>query len=189
MLDPEELAPEAPRLLTRVEFEKLAQTDLFGDDERVELLRGVMVRMTPPPPHPRHEAVIQRLNRILVTRIGERAWVRVNSAYAASSDSEPLPDLFVAPPGDYEDAFPTTAWLVVEVSLSSLRKDRKVKAPLYAENGVPEYWIVDVRGGAIEVYREPRDGVYRAVATYRGGEKIRLVSVPDVEIGVRDVLG
>ena len=64
MLDFSELAPEGPRLLTRLEFEKLGQTDLFDDDERIELLRGVLVRMTPPVPSPRHDAVIHRLNRL-----------------------------------------------------------------------------------------------------------------------------
>jgi Uma2 family endonuclease len=185
VLDPKELAPEAPRLITRLEFERLGQTDFFGDDERVELIRGVLV--TPPMPHPRHEAVIVRLNRLLILALGKRAWVQVNAAYAADDYSQVLPDLAVIPDGDYETERPASALLVVEVALSSLRKDQRVKAPLYAENGVPEYWIVNVDERLLEVHTLPRDGRYTNVATMAIGQTVRLVKFPDVAIDVADV--
>jgi Uma2 family endonuclease len=111
----------------------------------------------------------------------------VGSAYAASDDSEPLPDLSVVPPGNYDAAHPRTIWLVIEVSRSSLRKDRRIKAELYAECAVPEYWIVDLVHGAIEVRTAPRDGTYETVQTYRRGERIRTTRL-DIEIAVDDVL-
>lgn len=188
MLDFGDLAPEGPRLISRRDFEKLGQTDFFSDDERVELLRGVVVRLSPPAAAPPHEAAIQRLTRLLVLAIGTRAWVRVNSSWAADDWSEPQPDLSVIPPGDYETEFPSTAWLLVEVSLSSLRKDRKIKAPLYAECGVPEYWIVNVVDREIEVYTEPENGRYAKVERFARGSKIRLVQLSDIEIAVEDVV-
>ena len=81
MLDPQELAPEIPRLLKRWEFERMLEVGIF-EDERVELLRGVVVRMTPPSPP--HDATLQRLTRLLVRAVGERGWVRVGSAWAAN---------------------------------------------------------------------------------------------------------
>src|SRR4051812_35433459 len=78
----------------------------------------------------------------------------------------------VVPPGDYEQTFPEEAWLLVEVAISSLRKDRKIKAPLYAERGVPEYWIVDVDGGAVEVHTKPIEGRYESVRRHAKGETI-----------------
>jgi Uma2 family endonuclease len=187
MLDPKELAPDVPRLITRVEFEKLGQTDFFDDDTRVELIRGVLV--TPPLPHPRHEDIVQRLTRLLVLGIRERAWVRVNSAYAADDYSEVLPDLAVVPPGSYAEAYPSAAWLLVEVALSSLRKDRRIKGPLYAECGVPEYWIVNAEERVIEVHTDPREGRYARVETVAVGATVRLTKLPDVEIPVSDVFG
>jgi len=185
MLDPRELAPEVPRLITRREFEKLGQTDFFGDDERVELIRGVLV--TPPMPHPLHDAVIQRLTRLLVLGVGKRAWVRVNTAFGADEYSEVLPDLAIVGDGNYDAECPTAALLIVEVSLSSLRKDRRVKGPLYAENGVPEYWVVNAAERVVEVYREPRDGRYATMTTFRIGEKIALAKFSDVSVPVAEV--
>jgi Uma2 family endonuclease len=186
MLDLRDLAPEGPRLIRRREFEKLAHTDFFDEDERVELLRGIVV--VTPRPVPPHESAIHRLNRLLVLAVGERGWVRVNAAWAADEYSEPVPDLSVVPPGDYETDYPGTAWLHVEVSHSSLRKDRLVKAPLYAECGVPEYWIVNLVERVIEVYTEPEKGRYTKTARYAPGEGIRLVVLSDVEIPVDEVL-
>jgi len=188
MLDFSELAPEGPRLLTRLEFEKLGQTDLFDEDERIELLRGVMVRMTPPVPSPRHDAAIQRLTRLLVMAFGERAWVRVCAAFAATDDSETIPDLAVIPLGDYEREFPQGAHLLIEVAVTSLRKDRRIKASIYAEGDVAEYWIVDVDGRAIEVHRDPRAGVFTDVRRYVHGDVIRPVRFPEIAIAVGDVL-
>jgi len=74
------------------------------------------------------------------------------------------------------------------VSLSSLRKDRKIKAPLYAECGVPEYWIVNAVDREIEVYTEPRNGRYARVETFGRGSTIRLVELSDVEVAVEDVV-
>lgn len=188
MLDLQELAPEVPRLISRKEFEMLGQTDLFSDDERVELLRGVVVRLSPPVPAPPHEAAIHRLTRLLVLAIGTRAWVRVNSSWAADDWSEPQPDLSVVPPGDYEKEFPSTSWLTIEVSISSLRKDRNIKGPIYAECGVPEYWIVNLVDRVIEVRTEPRGGQYQKLERFEKGSRIRLLQLPDVELSVDDVL-
>jgi Uma2 family endonuclease len=189
MLDPRELAPEVPRLITRAEFRKLAETDLFDEDERIELIRGVLVRVNPPLPHPSHDATIRRLNRLLTLAVGTRAWVSSNLSFAAGDYSQTIPDLAIVPDGTYEADFPGEAWLLVEVALTSLSKDRKIKAPLYAECAVPEYWIVDLEGQAIEVYTEPKDGAYTSVVRRTSGEQIRLVRLPDVEVAVEDVLG
>jgi Uma2 family endonuclease len=188
MLDFADLAPEAPRLITREEFEKLGRTDLFSDDERVELLRGVVVRVMPPLPGPGHDFVIQELCRLLIPALGERARVRANLAFAAGSDSQTLPDLAVVPLADYRHSRPEAALLLVEAALSSLRKDRKIKAPIYAEGGVPEYWIVDVKGRCVEVHRRPAAGSYADVRRHGPGEKVSLVAFPDVTIAVNEML-
>src|SRR5262249_29993855 len=107
----------------------------------------------------------------------------------AGEYSQTIPDLALVPDGSYEADFPDKAWLLVEVALTSLGKDRKIKAPLYAECSVPEYWIVDLEGKCIEVYTEPKDGAYTSVVRRPVGERIRLVMLRDVEVPVEDVLG
>ena len=90
-------------------------------------------------PHgPRHDSAVEELTEILVRELAGRARVRIQSAFVASDGSEPEPDVAVVPKGDYHDSHPTSAWLIMEVAESSLRKDRGLKAQLYAESGVGE---------------------------------------------------
>ncbi len=185
MVDVARFEPESLRPLRRAEFEKLAELGFF-EDERVELLYGSVVRMTPIGPP--HDATIQRLNKVLLPLLAGRADVRIQSSFAAGDASEPIPDVAVVPPGDYDDAHPSEAWLIVEVAESSLGRDRALKAQLYAECGVPEYWVVNLRDRQIEVHTEIVGGSYSRVTPYRKGEAIALVRFPDLQVRVDDVL-
>ena len=156
------------------------------EGERVELLYGVIVRM--PPKGPPHDSAIQRLTKLLLPRLLGRAALRVQSAFAASDGSEPEPDLAIVPDGEYRDAHPATAFLLIEVADSSLQVDRVTKAKLYAESGVPEYWVVNVRDSIIEVHTDIVRDAYIRVSPYRAGERLRLSHFADIEILVDDVL-
>ena len=133
----------------------------FFVGERLELISGIIVEMTPV--GPLHVDVLDELTRILVPALEGRARVRIQQPYAAGEDTEPEPDLAVVPLGRYAKQHPTQAHLVIEVARSSLDYDRETKAPIYAQSGVAGYWIVDVDARVIEVYRQPIDGVYRRV--------------------------
>jgi Uma2 family endonuclease len=180
-----DLAPERVRPLKRVEFEKLVSLGLLGE-ERVELLGGVIIEMSPQ--NPRHAAVIERLTRALGRIAGDRASVRVQLPFVASEDSLPEPDVALVPPGDYDSAHPSAALLLVEVSDASLRKDRLLKAELYARAGVPEYWIVNLTERCIEAYSLPVGGVYTQVSTADRTASLLIAALPGAEIAVRDIL-
>jgi Uma2 family endonuclease len=182
MLD---VPPHELRPILRVEYEDLARLGRF-DDERVELLYGTIVRMSPP--KPAHDGLIQRLNRTFLLALDPRAAVRIQSAFAASDYSMPQPDVAIVPPGDYLDAHPTEAWLIVEVAESSLRKDRVLKARLYAECGVPEYWVVDVDANVIEVRTNIESAAYTRLESYPKGARIPLVRFPDIQIETATIL-
>jgi Uma2 family endonuclease len=173
------------RPISRAEYERMVELGMFVD-ERVELLYGAIVQMSPIGAP--HNATLQRLNRLLVLAAGERAWVRIQSSFAASDGSEPEPDVAVVPPGEYDDANPTEAWLIVEVADTSLEVDRGVKAKLYAECSVPEYWVVNLVDGIIEVHTEPVRGAYARVTPHRKGSAIRLQALADVDLAVADIL-
>jgi Uma2 family endonuclease len=176
---------ETSRPIRRVEYEKMVEAGVFGED-RVELLYGVIVDM--PPKGAPHDSAIQRLTKLLLPAVLGRAEVRVQSAFAASDGSEPEPDVAIVPPGEYRDAHPTQALLLIEVADSSLPVDRGIKAQLYAESGVPEYWVVNVRDAIVEVHTEIVRGVYTHVKPYRAGDRVALLRFPEVEIAVADVL-
>jgi Uma2 family endonuclease len=181
-----DLAPERVRPLKRVEFETLVSLGLLGD-ERVELLGGVIVEMSPQ--NPRHAAAIQRLTQTLTRIVGDRAGVRIQLPFVASDDSLPEPDVALVPPGDYAAAHPASALLLVEVAAASLRKDRLLKAELYARAGVPEYWIVNLAEGCVEAYSKPVGGVYTQVSTADRTASLPIAALPGAEINLRDILG
>jgi Uma2 family endonuclease len=184
MLDPDLLAPERPRPLKRVEYDELVRLGMF-DDEKVELLHGTIVKMSPGYPH--HADPIAQLTTLLVPPLVGRAMVRVQLGYWASEDSEPEPDLAVVPLGPWSREHPATAHLVIEVAASSLRKDRRIKAPLYASSRVAEYWIVNVMERNIEVFRDSDGTAYRTTSVHELGETLSLVAFPDVTIPIRSV--
>jgi Uma2 family endonuclease len=140
------------------------------------------------PKGPPHESALQRLTDVFVRRFHGRGTVRIQAPFAASDGSEPEPDLALVPLGDYDDAHPTRAHLLVEVAQSSLAVDRTTKASLYAECGVPEYWVVNLVDGLVEVHTEVVSGAYARITPFRRGEGMRLREFPDVEIGVDEVL-
>lgn len=168
--------------LERAEYDRLTEQGVFQEDERVELLRGMLIAKSPI--GSLHVEVVKRLNKLFIQRVGDRADVLVQSSYAATHDSEPEPDLAIVPAANYSAALPSTAFLVIEVSESSLRIDRKVKSGIYADAKVPEYWIVNLKEKVVEIRTEPCDGGYEVERVARGGEEISPIAFPDLRIPV-----
>jgi Uma2 family endonuclease len=179
------LATERIRPLKRVEFDRLAADGCF-DDEDVELLFGVVVER--PKRDPAHDTSIVRLHEALLAQLRKRAEVRNQSAFAASEISQPLPHLMVIPVADYWTERPSRAFLVIEVSNTSLARDRDMKARLYATSDVAEYWIVDLADRVVEVRRARVGDEWTSVHTYQRGERVTLLAFPDVTIDVSDVV-
>ncbi len=136
------------------------------------------------PPHAPHASTVQRLNKWLVTALGDRADVRVQLPFAASDDSEPEPDIAVVPVGDYDHTHPAEAYLIVEVADSFLNDARSLKRPLYAAAGVSEYWIVDLVDRCVEIYRPTSDGAVVASADH----ELAVPGFEDVRIRVEALL-
>jgi Uma2 family endonuclease len=175
---------EGIRRLRRTEYEQLAALGCF-EGERVELIEGLLVSMSPQ--SPRHTFAIRRLTHILVRAVGERADVQVQGPLVVSDVSEPEPDVALVTRG-LRSEHATRAFLVIEVADSSLRRDREIKARLYASIGVPEYWIVNLTDGTIEVSTEPSSAGYGRVTSHGRGDTLRLVAFPDITVAVDDIL-
>ncbi|HUH05165.1 MAG TPA: Uma2 family endonuclease [Kofleriaceae bacterium] len=187
MFDLRDLAPDTLRPIRRAEYERMVAQGMF-ENERVELLYGIIVQMSPHGPD--HDHAVDCLKDMLGAALAPgRARVRVQSAFAASNGSEPEPDIAVVPPRSYRDAHPNEAWLIVEVARTSVDKDRGIKGRLYAESNVEEYWIINLVDGVIETYNAPSGGNYTQVARHERGETVRLQHFPDVAVPVSDVVG
>jgi Uma2 family endonuclease len=156
-------------------------------DERIELLRGVLVQMSPQ--NLPHAGVIQILNRILTPALLGRADVRVHLPFNVGDDSVPEPDFALVEPVRYTKAHPDRAFLIIEVADSSLKMDRDEKLALYAEGGIPEYWIVNLADSAIERRSEPSQGACGRLTTFRQGEAVQILAFPDVTVGIDELFG
>jgi Uma2 family endonuclease len=184
MLDPEVLRPERPRPLKRVEFERLIEQGVF-EDERVELLHGQLVAMSPQ--SDLHIRVTARIARILGQQLSENFDVLPHSGLQSWRLSRPEPDVSVVPRRKFRDPI-TGALLVVEVADSSLRKDKELKLPLYAQASIPCYWLVDLKKLVVEVYTQPDRKQYRRVAVKKHGDVLRVAGLRGVAIPVAKIL-
>jgi Uma2 family endonuclease len=179
------LRTEPVRPLKRVEYERLAAEGFF-EDEKVELLFGQVVSMTPI--DPAHPESTFHIRRALERQLGERAYVRDQSPYAASDISEPQPDIAVVPATAYWREHPSRAFLIVEVARSSLRRDKGPKVLLYGLADVDEYWIVNHVDEVVEVYRDRHNGEWRQRTTHSRGDTIAMVAFPDVQVSISEIL-
>jgi Uma2 family endonuclease len=172
-------------------YHRLAELGVLDEDDRVELLDGQIVAMTPI--GGAHAACVIRLNALLSRRAGNDICVSVQNPVVLAERWEPQPDLAVL----RRAAGLSGAWLpspedvllVIEVADTSLERDRDVKIPRYAAAGIPEAWLVDLAGNAISVYRGPGPDGYGDIITVSRGEILRPLLVPGVAIPVADVLG
>jgi len=179
------ISPEKPRRITRAEYDRMVEVGLF-EGERVELLHGVIIAMSPI--EPSHASPVDLLNELLVPRLLGRARVRIQQPICASNDSEPEPDVAVVPLADYSTAHPDAAHLVIEVADSSLRKDRYVKGPLYASSGFEEYWLVNVATKTVDVHRRPSSDGWGEVTRHERDESIAPAAFPDIQLRIADFL-
>ncbi len=173
------------------EYERMGEVGIFGEDDRVELLDGEIVTMSPI--GPKHAGVVNRMTRRLVQRLGDLAVVIVQNPLRLLPRSEPQPDFIVARERRdfYQSGHPTAedVYLVIEVADSSLRTDRAIKIPIYARQGVAEVWIVDLAGNEVLIYADPVDGAYRDVRKARRGDDLTPRALPDLTLAVADILG
>ncbi|CAN5417381.1 Uma2 family endonuclease [soil metagenome] len=167
------------RPITRREFNAWGAEGWF-DDERVELIDGVIVSMAAEGGP--HLKVVMWLNNHFARALADDRMVGVSHPYAVSELSQPVPDLAIVQTEDFAtitDAV-AAAELVVEVAHSSRRRDLVVKARLYAQAAVPRYWVVDLVRRELVVHTDPAEDHYRSVVTLDPTATIEVlgVSVP-----------
>lgn len=168
----------------------MAKAGILSENDRVELLNGEIVEMSPI--GSRHASCVDRLNQRLSQAVGDAAIVRVQNPIRLSDHSEPEPDLALLVPRDdfYAQGHPEPddVLLVVEVAETSAEFDRQVKLPLYAEAGIPEVWLIDLAESRVETYRDPSTSGYAEIQQRASGESLSPKSLPDVTISTAEIL-
>ena len=184
---------EGPRpfLFDFAAYERMDDAGLFADRPgKIELIEGMICEMAPPGGE--HTDVTSEIQGQFYMALRTDAYgslkVLTQGTLRIGHDSAPEPDVFVARPrGERRYYEAADAVLVVEVSVTTLDDDRRVKAPLYARAGIPELWIAEPAARSIRVYRGPReDGTWDSETTVSAGAVSPLFA-PDIQIALADV--
>lgn len=150
------------------EYEALAGHPSF-EDKRVELIQGIILDMTPR--GVAHENVVAWLNMWLANKIDPSQHELRACLSLRLADSEPEPDLAVVDRDRPRDQHPASAQLVIEVAVSSLRRDLTLKPEIYAP-AVMEYWVVNLEQREVVVHRDPGPDGYRQISVHRADESV-----------------
>ena len=178
----------------RSEYDRLVELGAF-EGHPIELIDGQLVVAEPQGTY--HASAITRLDYALRAVLPDGWIVRTQAPVSLDDDSEPEPDLVVVPgrPGDYDEAHPAHPALAVEVSESSLAFDRQQKGSLYARAGIQDYWIVNLVGRVLEVYRDPGPDPsaaygwwYRSITALTPGAAAVPLAFPSSRLAVADLL-
>lgn len=176
------------RLFDVDEYYRMARTGVLKPEDRVELIEGEIVRMSPIGPH---AACVSRLDHVLQNLPNLKAIISVQNPLRLSQFSELMPDLAILK--DRKDFYagrhpgPADVYLVIEVSDTCLSSDRKIKVPLYARSGISEAWLVLLSKKIVVQCLDPFEGGYRESRKYSLGEVIASPSCPQVSLKLDDV--
>jgi Uma2 family endonuclease len=169
---------------------RLVGRGLLREDDRIELIHGRVVEMTPIGPD--HAGAVKALHRLLRVA-GDRVILGVQDPVVLAPREMPQPDvsLLKPTPGNYRHRHPGPAdvYLLIEVSDTTPAYDRETKVPTYAAAGIPEVWLVNLPEARVEVFRGPRRGAYRRVSSVSRGATLAPLALPDISLSVDDILG
>ena len=178
------------RPFSRDEYYNLGELNILGPEERTELIYGRIIKRMSPMSRP-HSLGIVRTADALEAAFGNTAAVEDQMPIHLENGSEPEPDVVVlrGSSQDYSEV-PRSAdvLLLVEVSRSTLSYDRGMKSEIYAENGIADYWIVNLRARTLEVYRQPENGAYIDLRVYTETEAVAPLAAPNSLVRVADLL-
>ncbi|HSB69946.1 MAG TPA: Uma2 family endonuclease [Candidatus Methylomirabilis sp.] len=179
------------RRFTVEEYYRMGEAGILRDDERVELMEGEIVMLTPIGSE--HAASLNRLNRLWASRLAHRAIMSIQNPVRLSPASQFQPDLALLRPRPdfYRKSHPEPAdvLLLIEVADTTVEKDRRLKIPLYAKSGIQESWLLDLPADRIHVYRQSRTEGYQDVHSHSRGQLLTPEAFPDITLSVDDRLG
>lgn len=168
-----------PHRFTQDAFFRMLDAGILHPEDRVELIDGEIVDMTPS--GPQHAEYVDRLLHLFANVMAETR-VRVQGSLDLGPATLVDPDFMLLrpKPEGYVDALPTgeDVLLVVEVADASLVRDRQVKARLYAAAGIGDYWIVEVERQVIVVHRDPQADRYDQIETIKGSKAVAPLHLP-----------
>jgi len=177
----------AKRMINVNEYHKMAEVGILKSTDRLELLNGEIVYMSPI--GSKHAGIVDRLADFLTDLLKGNYTIKIQAPILLNDTNEPEPDITIC---TYRSDYyieklpePKEIEIVIEVADSSYLRDKEIKSTLYASGNIPAYWIVNIELNRIEVYSKPSKGRYRMLEEFEKGDKINLL---DHMIKVEDIL-
>jgi Uma2 family endonuclease len=179
------------RLWTVAEYHRMAELGLLEPEEKVELVAGQIIRKMAPQ-RTGHAVTITLIYRLFNNLLGDRGLVRTQLPVTLSERSEPEPDLVLVMGGElrYLDHHPRPEeiYLVIEVADTTLKIDCGIKAQSYAQAGIADYWVLDLKNRQLRVFREPGQTSYQNLLTLSPVEQISPLQFPEISLTVAELL-
>ncbi len=178
------------RLLTVQDYHRMTETGILDAEERVELIAGQIVRMAAQ--GTAHSAAVTCVELLLRSCLGHQVLLRLQDPIQLDNYSEPEPDIAVVKfePRYYEDHHPrpSDVYLVIEVADTTLQRDLKTKALLYAQSGIADYWVLDINDRQLHVFRSHSSSGYQQELILAEAMTVAPIAFPDCAIAVREML-
>jgi len=172
------------------EWRRMGEANIFPPGSRVELINGEILDMAPIGSY--HAGHLKNINKLFTRLMPEDLITSVQDPLQLGDLSEPEPDFMLLKPhaDNYYSRHPTAedVLLLIEVADSSLRFDQNEKLHLYAQHGVPEYWLLNLNHKCLEVYRKPNGEAYAEKSTLHSGDTVTLTQLPNLSIQVSAIL-
>jgi Uma2 family endonuclease len=182
-----------PRRAFSVEdVRRMIEAGVLGEDERFELIEGELVVMSAK--GIAHERVKHALNKALVRAAPDGVFVGIESTQQLAKNILVEPDIIViseavykAPPKSYAQPRPEDVLLLIEIAVSSIAYDRRVKARLYARHGIREFWVIDANARTTWVHTGPQGDGWASIIEHGGGDELTTLAVPGFSFRLADL--
>jgi Uma2 family endonuclease len=172
------------------EFHKMLSVGIFSEDDRLELIEGEIIEMTPI--SSRHAYYVDKITRIFFQKLSDKVGIRIQNPIKLGKYSEPQPDIaLVKLPLEkyqFQHPEPEDIYLVIEVSDTSYDYDKNIKIPLYGKYGIKESWLIDINKNRIEVFRNPFKEGYKSCNIFCAKEELSPLHFPEIKIFVNEIL-
>jgi Uma2 family endonuclease len=169
-------------------YHRAIEAGIF-DDQPIELWRGDLIVMTPE--RESHAYYNTEAADYLRALLGERVKIRDAKPITLPNDSEPAPDIAIVKPlGEVyleHHPYPEDIFWIIEFSNATLNKDLGKKKDIYAQAGIFEYWVVNLKSSQLQVFRDLKNGQYTTALTFTTGA-IAALAFPDVSVQVQRLI-
>lgn len=177
-----------PHKWTIDDYHRMIEAGIL-DDLKVELLKGEIVQM--PPEREPHAFRSHEAGKYLTRLLGDKADIRQGKPITLPNDSEPEPDIAIIQLLGREylvhHPYPENIFWLIEYSNATLTKDLEIKSKIYAEAGIAEYWVVNLKKLVLVVFRDPQDGEYASKMTLASGT-LQPLAFPEISVSVERMI-